>query len=212
MDIEELFELRKYYYSFLQRMYLEEPPMVMAEDLASNEFMIPDEKDNPWLTDEMISGFRLIESYMDGRDDPEAIKNELDSEFTSLFLGPVEKEVIPYESYYVDGELRSDSLLEVKRFLRQIEYGKTDNFSKTEDHVAFEFDVMRHLCERVLGGEEEAVLHQREFLEDHILVWVPDMCSDLVESDESEFYEAVGLITDGFLSFEREDFVGITID
>ncbi|WGI16824.1 molecular chaperone TorD family protein [Methanonatronarchaeum sp. AMET-Sl] len=212
MELEELFELRKYYYSFLQRMYLEEPPRVMAEDLASNDFVIPSESDNPWLDEKMVKGFDLIKEFMDSHDDADLIKDELDREFTSLFLGPVKKEVIPYESFYVDGELRDDSLLEVKKFLRKIQYGKADGFSKTEDHIAFEFDVMRHLCDRVLDGDEDAVMYQREFLEDHILVWVPEMCSDLVESDESSFYEAVALITEGFLNFERENFVGITGD
>ncbi|OUJ19443.1 putative component of anaerobic dehydrogenase [Methanonatronarchaeum thermophilum] len=212
MNIEELFELRKYYYSFLQRMFLEEPPRVMAEDLASGDFLIPDEEENPWLDSDMVRGFGLIEDYMESHDDPDLIKKDLDREFTRIFLGPVKKEVIPYESFYVDGELRSDSLLEVKKFLRKIQYGKTEDFSKTEDHIAFEFDVMRHLCDRALDGDEDAIVYQREFLEDHIFVWVPDMCGDLVESDESSFYEAVGLITNGFLSFERDNFVGITGD
>ncbi|OKY78643.1 MAG: putative component of anaerobic dehydrogenase [Candidatus Methanohalarchaeum thermophilum] len=205
---KELNSFRNHFYSFLSRLYLEEISKSMAKDIAENKFPIPDPEENTWMNKDMEKGFEILQEYIKSNEDPEKIKHQLDVEYTSLFHGPVSKDLYPYESYYIDNELRSDSLLEVKEFLREINYGKSDDFPEPEDFIAFELEIMRFLTNKPEFIEEkETIYKQKEFLRDHLITWIPDFCDDLYEKTDSDFYKATSLITKGFLEFEKE-FIG----
>lgn len=195
---KQLTKLRQHYYSFLSRMFMEEVPPELVKDLTEGEFPIPEEKD--WMNKKMKKGFKQLEKF-EGKD-PSQLVDELAKQYTSLFMGPIEPEFFPYESYYIDGELRDKSLMEVKEFLRKINYGKTDNFPEPEEHIAFEFEIMRKLCERSLNGEDTEE-EQKKFLKNHLLTWTPSFLEEFISQNNSKFYKAIGKITYGFLKFEK---------
>jgi TorA maturation chaperone TorD len=42
----------------------------------------------------------------------------------------------------------------------------------------------------------------KEFLEQHLLVWCPELCSDMAAASTSAFYRGIALITREFLQSE----------
>lgn len=59
--------------------------------------------------------------------------------------------------------------------------------------------VMRRASiQETLAGLEE----QREFLNKHLLNWVPEFCLDIKDHADTEFYRMVGQLTTGFLQLD----------
>jgi anaerobic sulfite reductase subunit A len=45
---------------------------------------------------------------------------------------------------------------------------------------------------------------QKEFLNDHIMKWVPDLCHKLEEATAKGFYKALAHLTLGFITMDKE--------
>jgi TorA maturation chaperone TorD len=187
--VMDVFNTRIYFYTFLSRMYLEEPPKELAVDLVDKKLPIPETRE---LNPDLAGGFNLLKNFMQSCEDVEKVHGILIDEFTRLFLGPVPV-LFPYESWYVDGKLMGESLLRVKQIYREAGMVKSRGFAEPEDHLALELGFMQHLCEK---GELQ---DQKDFLSHHLLSWVPRFCDDLFAKSRSDFYRGIGRITKGFL-------------
>ncbi len=205
---EEILEMRKNFYAFLYRMYLEEPPRAFADDLANGKISF---SDSIALDEELSEGFRVLNEFMEKRKGKrktvDELYEDLVDEYTLLFIGPHRLPVQPYESWWIDGKLMGQSLLEVKKACREAGVAKSKDYAEPEDHIAFELKFMHHLCELGFsaGNEEkrrECLNLQKKFLNDHLLKWVPDFCDALYEYKQSDFYKGVAKLTKGFLLLE----------
>ena len=86
-------------------------------------------------------------------------------------------------------------------------FEKVKEFKEPEDHIAVELDFMAKLCgwikESLESDETDAAMgylrNQREFMDDHIMKWVPELCERLKNASESKFYTALAHLTQGFL-------------
>ena len=205
-ETKEILETRKNFYAFLYRMYLEEPPRELADDLVNERFSIPLLTS---LDKELSEGFRLLNEFREKSKDEsvDELHEDLVDEYTLLFIGPHRLPVLPYESWWVDGKLMGESLLKVKRDYRKEGIVKARDYAEPEDHIAFELKFMHYLCEEELAavnGErlKECLNTQKDFLTDHILIWVPDFCDALYKCELSEFYKCIAKLTKGFFLFE----------
>jgi len=89
---------------------------------------------------------------------------------------------------------------------------KQASWKEGEDHIGVELEFLSVLCQRASvalsqGNEDEAhalLRIQANFLEDHLLSWVPLMTADLQRFAHTDFYRALGYITDGFLAVDSE--------
>jgi len=166
---------RKSFYAFLYRMYLEEPPRELAEDLVNKKFLIPDLES---LNEDMAEGFEVLKKFMKKSKDVDEVHEKLIDEYTRLFLGPGRLPVPPYESMYMDGKMMGNSLLEVKKVYRKAGVGKAGDYAEPEDHIAFELRFMHWLCEEGIntGDSErmkECLTLQKDFMNEHLMRWVP---------------------------------------
>ena len=130
-----------------------------------------------------------------------------------LFVGPFELLAPPYESVYVDGADRvmTRTTLAVEGAYR--EEGLDVGFDEPADHVAAELEFMYYL----VGEELEALLDldfdtathylqtQRDFLEEHLNVWIEAFAEDVVEHAETEFYRTVARETARFVAADLEE-------
>lgn len=81
-----------------------------------------------------------------------------------------------------------------------------------EDHVSFELDYMAVLCRRTARELErddaDAVLaylaKQQEFLERHVLRWIPNLCDDVIRRARTSFYRDLAEMTKAFIGEEIE--------
>jgi TorA maturation chaperone TorD len=204
MPEKGILETRRNFYALLYRMYLEPPPREFVDDLMNERFYLSD-----LISDEELSeGFKLLREFVGKYKDKsiDELHKDLVGEYTRLFIGPHRLPVQPYESWWVDGKLMSESLLKVKQVYRKAGIAKAKEYAEPEDHIAFELRFMHYLCEEELSADtEERIAEclnmQKEYLKDHLLIWVPDFCDALTEI--ADFYKGIARLTKGFILLEE---------
>ncbi len=78
------------------------------------------------------------------------------------------------------------------------------------DHVSFELDFMRFLCrkeaEALKNGDDPSKFQdaQRDFLGQHLLRWVPQMCAQVKSHCSEEFYLGLLELTQSWLRLDLE--------
>ncbi|MHC1611509.1 MAG: TorD/DmsD family molecular chaperone [Candidatus Methanospirareceae archaeon] len=202
---EEILRTRRDFYAFLCRMYLEEPARELAEDLVNGKIRLQ-ELTSLEINPELSEGFRLLKEFMKKSEGKEvdALYEDLRDEYTLFFIGPFKLPVQPYESWWVSGKLCGEPLVKLKRDYRRAGIVKSSEYVENEDHIAFELKFMHYLCEKALSADtqerlKECLKLQREFLDDHILKWMPNYCDALYESELSDFFKGIAKITKGFI-------------
>lgn len=193
---DEIFRARADFYAFLSRMFVEDPPFELAEDIANGKIQLPQTTS---LNRDFSEGLSLFEKFEKG-DNASDIHEELCWEFTRLFTGPVPA-IFPYESMYIDGSMMAMSLLKVKEEYRKAELKRVQDYHEPEDHIAMELGFMSYLCS---NNSRESLRMQRDFLKDHLSKWAMEFCDELCEKSSNDFFRGIGKITKGFLISERE--------
>jgi TorA maturation chaperone TorD len=206
MPEKGILETRRNFYALLYQLYLEPPSREFVDDLMNELFYLPG-----LISDEELSeGFKLVREFVEKSKDKaiDELHKDLVREYTRLFIGPHRLPVQPYESWWVDGKLMGESLLKVKQVYRKAGIAKVKEYAEPEDHIAFELRFMHYLCEEELSADtEERIAEclniQKEYLNDHLLSWVPDFCDALTENKLSEFYKGIARLTKGFILLEE---------
>lgn len=195
MNEEGINRARADFYAFLSRIFLEEPPRELAEDIAKGNFALPEASP---ANEEFTGGVSLLRAFMNAEKDSANVYDALCSEYTRLFTGPVPA-MLPYESMYIDGSMMAKSLLKVKEIYRRAGLVRVEGYHEPEDHIAVELAFMGYLCR-----ENCSPGLQRSFLHDHLLKWVPRFCDDIFKKSRSDFFRGIGKLTIGFLMMEKE--------
>jgi putative dimethyl sulfoxide reductase chaperone len=119
----------------------------------------------------------------------------------------------PYEGHYCE-KPRSMVMLEVSEFYNLFGLRMSQEEGKREfpDHICAELEFLHFLTfkeEEALreGKGEKAngyLLAQKDFLERHMVQWIPEFCLKLQNSKSVPFYAQLAQITSRFISFEFE--------
>jgi TorA maturation chaperone TorD len=193
-------ESRRLSYVFLSQVYAREVSLDFLRKL----------RDAPQETDEMLKEFaeRLKGS------DLEEVKIELAAEYAGLFLSAGRHPVFPFESVYTSEErlLMQEARDEVLSEYRKEGLDKIEGFREPEDHISIELEFMSYLCQKTIdlikNGDDEAALaylkKQKDFLEKHLMVWVPIFCIDLEQATKSDFYGVIAKLTKSYIELEKE--------
>jgi len=107
----------------------------------------------------------------------------------------------------------------VLKIYREEGLDRAEEFNEPEDHVAFELEFMAYLCQKTTevlkDGDKGSALgylkKQQEFLEKHLVPWVPAFCNDVQRVARGDFYKAIAKITNGYLGMEQ-DLIGELVD
>jgi TorA maturation chaperone TorD len=207
-EVLEVLEGRASIYGFLSAVYGSE---IRAEGLAQLREQMSEESE-----EEDSPGYALLRRFFQqtASDDAGAVETELAADYASLFLSIGRKPVPPYESVFTSAErlLMQRARDEVLAIYREEGLDRSDDFKEPEDHIAIEFEFMGYLCQKALesldADETEAakgsLQKQKEFLDKHLLVWVPQFCKDVQKSARTDFYKAIAQITEEHLSYESD--------
>ena len=195
--IDEIFRARANFYAFLSRMFVEEQPFELAEDIANGKIQFPQ---TTYFNPDFSEGLFLFEKFAKSNNDAVETHKKLSLEFTRLFIGPVPA-MLPYESTYIDGSMMAMSLLKVKEEYRKAELKRVQDYHEPEDHIAMELGFMSNLCS---NNSRDSLRMQRDFLKDHLSKWAPAFCDELYEKSTNDFFRGIGKITKGFLISEME--------
>ena len=139
---------------------------------------------------------------------------EFEIEFTRTFdAGTPVPLCSPYEGYYC-GRPRSMVMLEVSEFYNFFGLRMSQEEGKREfpDHICAELEFLHFLTfkeEETLRedkGEELKgyLLAQKDFLERHLIQWIPEFCLKLQSSASLPFYACLAQITSRFIYSEFE--------
>ncbi len=207
-ELEKLVSDRGSTYEFLARIYRAEVDQELLEQMA--RIRLPAEVDLP----EICEGYRMLSKYLEHR--TANMLTDLAVDYAKIFLGAgvAGSRTYPYESVYMshDGLVMQDARDQVLILYRQEGLGRTGgDLNEPEDHIALELEFMVYLCQKTTqalrdgsnGGALAYMRKQRDFLQEHLVRWVPAFCSDVQRLAREDLYKAVAKITIGYLSMEQ---------
>jgi TorA maturation chaperone TorD len=130
-------------------------------------------------------------------------------EYEALFVGIGKPDILLYGSHHLAGALNERPLVALRADLAELGLARDDALEsrgETEDHVAFEFEVMRYL----IAGDDVAVCNlerQRRFFREHLQPWVGAALADAVERHpKAVVYAALAAFTRAFVQVETQGF------
>lgn len=206
-DLFALITDRRSTYAFLSRMFREEVSSKLLSELVDISILAGEANGD---------GTKVLGEFLEKLkgSNLERAADNLAAEYASLFLNARDRSVFPYESVYTspEGLLMQKARDDVLRKYAQQGLGKSENHNEPEDHLAIELEFMSLLCEQTVNALEindleqgmSCLQNQKEFLEQHLLVWCPRFCSDMAADSASDFYRGVALLTHDFLQSELE--------
>lgn len=197
MEFEELAKARGNAYKFLADLMLEEPSPILFKKFTEKAFISS-------LFDIFGSGIDLIRNY---RGDIE----DLELDFSNLFIVPNERYLKPYESVYRDervigskvtyGLVHGESYVAIKKLYQ--EAGAQINIKELPDHIGLELEFLHFLCiKEKWNNKQEALRYlklEKRFLEDHLLKWVDPLCDAMAINASTDFYKGLAKITKVFV-------------
>lgn len=203
-DLAGLCETRAATYGLLARLYRTEVDEDMLSELTSAHY--PVSSDNA----SMDKGYYSIAKYLSNAwVDP---ITELSVDFSKAFLGSgidTYSAAYPYESVYTSEKrlLMQDARDEVLAIYRANGLDKAESWKVGEDHISVELEFMRILNRRTIQALRDEDMDkafslintQRNFLSDHIAVWVPVFTADVRRFASTLFYQGLADLTEGFL-------------
>jgi putative dimethyl sulfoxide reductase chaperone len=142
-------------------------------------------------------------------------------DFAKLFVGPYQLLAAPYGSVYLDNgrTLMGDSTLDVENRYREEGLDTAKDFKDAPDHITAELEFMYYLIFREIEAFSNSdmetaigfVQKQKYFLESHLLAWVPEFASNIIENADTLFYQNLAKATQTFL-LENYQVVCSTLD
>lgn len=215
----EAAEVKSNIYRFLSNIYIHLPdsnfPDVLNKQilpfLVSIKSFARKEKWPRGIND----GINLIERYIEsirGRE----VTESLAVEFTRLFrgvklgYGPPP----PYESVYKMSEGTSEVLEKYRKsglaVAKELE-------GELPDHISFELYFLSYLCnkeaESLRNNNENRAYEYRvqknEFLQEHVIKWVPSFCERILKESENDFYKGAAKLTKEFVELDFNEFNSI---
>ena len=202
VDQRALYEARLELVNFLIDAFADVPNREFVETLLDDEIAFPEGS----VGDRLDRGFERLETFIEDNEDrdPEAVRDDLEREFTRLFVGP-RPPILPHETYYrEDTDFRGSGLTEVEASYGAAGWSPPEDYPEENDYVAVELAFLRNLIRRQREGYEETFGYQRVFHEEHLSEWIPAFADDVRERTDEPFYEGVADVLAGYVAFEEE--------
>ena len=207
-ELVKLNEQRAATYGLLSRLYRVEVDQPLLDELRSMRFPAKTGNEN------VDEGYRLLATYLSNTWDNSV--TDLAIDYVRVFIGhgiDAFSAAYPFESVYTSEKrlLMQEARDEVLAIYRSAGLDKKNSWKEGEDHVALELEFEQVLANRTAealrkGDEEEAaalLTTQRNFLEDHLLSWVPMMTADMKRFAKTDLYQGLAYLTDGFLNTDK---------
>jgi putative dimethyl sulfoxide reductase chaperone len=166
--------------------------------------------------DETLDGIKSEIMYYEGSLIPSVeklIKNydgytlqEIQVEFSKLFIGPYQLEAPPYSSVYLDNEglVMGEATQHAIRFYVEAGLDPSKENHDAPDHISIELEFMYFLLFQGIVNENEKFIEQsKQFINEHLALWVFSFIKKIVASTENSFYLELAKLLEKFISIER---------
>jgi len=207
-DVLNLLDLRSFSYDVLRRVYLEEPSKLLMEEFLKgliDDF--PFTKENIHIQNGIIDIKKYVEKFQMDKD-----FDNLHWDYTRLFIGPYQVKAPIWESVYLNkhGVLFQEETMRVRKMYLDYNLVSKQKGYEAEDHLGFELDFMYQLVEiakekikdKEWGEAYQVLLHQKHFLQCHLLEWAPLFAKNVVTHANTEFYRGTAQLLVGYLKID----------
>lgn len=209
VSIEEINQLRIWFYSFLSQRYYQPPNATALQEIKSSYQIF-----NAFYGQGEQEGLNCILKYIEHLDEQsEEEEKELFDDYQALFIGPRIK-AFPWESVYRsrEGLLFQEETLKVREYYGRFGLEVARLHNEPDDHIGLELEFMAHLSLKVKRELEEDSLNiesilyllegQFSFLKEHPMQWIDAFCSRVEENAKTPFYIGLALFTPYFLEID----------
>lgn len=189
----------------------------VAAQLRAFAHSIPSDVDNMGDDDREVCEGILAMGH-DVRHFDEDEETRLRCDFARVFLaaGRVDgRAACPYESIYTSKEhlLMQDARDQVRACYRFAGVMPGRDQTVPDDYLPFMCEYLAVLCDRAVEALEaedsekltQNVQLQREFVENHLANWIPDLYDDIKRVAETGFYKGFAAVLRGFVAYDLED-------
>jgi len=208
LDLIALMESRAQTYGLLSRLFRVEADRELLDEMRGMRF--PTSTGNRHVDE----GYKLLYTYLKGVWDDSV--TELAIDYVRVFVGHgvnAFSAAYPFESVHTSERrlLMQEARDEVLATYRANNL-KKGKWNEGEDHIALELEFMQVLCGRIAealkADDEDAAIEmlntQYNFLENHLINWVPMLVSEMLKFAKTDFYQGLGKLTLGFIETEEE--------
>ncbi|ASF99654.1 molecular chaperone TorD [Vibrio anguillarum] len=143
--------------------------------------------------------------------DKEDAQLELAADFCDLFLKSNKESALPYASIYIgkSGLLNDEPARAMSDLMAAHHIAVNDTLNEPADHIAIELDFLGNLIIRSNELEQETHLEQAftqqcDFIEQHLLSWIPQFHLRCQQIDQFGFYGAASEFLVAFLHLDRD--------
>lgn len=202
-ELAAMMDQRARTYGMLSRLFREEVDMDLIREMQGMRF--PTATGNA-AADE---GYRQLYDYLRGawEDSP----RELAIDYVRTFIGHGVNgysAAYPYESVYTSERrlLMQEARAEMLATLRENGL-KRGNWNEAEDHIALQLEFMQRMslrcAEALRAGDDDAAVNavrtMADFLDKHLMNWVPMLVTDMRLYSKTLFYQGLAQLLAGFL-------------
>jgi TorA maturation chaperone TorD len=211
-DLISVHQVRKRFYLSLSRTFMREVDKDFLQDLLENLRSLKDLLDLMHISQDkdIQKGRYLVTCFIQEirHTKEDIILRDLARDYAALFLGVGLATVALCESVYqsYSGLLFQDSYFQVKERYQDIGLTKNGDYPEPEDHLSVELAYMANLCQLSIDSIERRTgehpfYHrlQKDFLEKHLMRWVPEFSKTLIETSNSTFYRAMTYLLRGYI-------------
>lgn len=128
-------------------------------------------------------------------------EEQVEEEYTRLFLTIGRPEVMLFGSFYIAGFLMEEPVVALRADLAELGLGRRLGVTESEDHIAALSDVMRHLI--VTGPDAAGLARQKAFFSAHLAPWVDALAEALEKAQDSLLYARSAPLLRAFFDIER---------
>ena len=128
-------------------------------------------------------------------------EEQVEEEYTRLFLTIGRPEVMLFGSFYIAGFLMEEPVVALRADLAELGLGRRLGVTESEDHIAALSDVMRHLI--VTGPDAAGLARQKAFFSAHLAPWVDSLADALEKAQDSLLYARSAPLLRAFFDIER---------
>jgi TorA maturation chaperone TorD len=196
---------------FLSQVFLDLPDQALMKHLVqANPFKDwPVDSDTP----ELSRGLDLLASFCTHWT-PEQLE-VLTLDYTRLFLGLERTLAAPYESVFLSDDhlMFETQTLEVRAIYEQYDLQVPKKHQIPDDHLSYECQFVAALCDQLVCAwqrREHGVVTLRQealcqFLDHHLLQWLPAFAERVLTHGDTEFYRGMALVAKVTATDLRQD-------
>lgn len=206
-EFKLLMKARQNVYDLLRCFFLQEPAEQFLTALKDENILA----DLKGYSKDLDEGVELIESALSSPDLGKLAAVLLD-EYTRLFAGP--RPIPLYESVYrsATGLVMQEQTAAVRQKFVQAGLAIHPDSSFPEDHIGVEIEFIYYLCQKAAQADREETAEsffglQKEFLRDHLSLWIGPFCDRLFSAARSPYFQGVAKMTEGFIRWDFEEWM-----